>query len=65
MHYAINAKGTVLYRNKDRKRLEAQVRLVAKHSGVQLRITDVKPIGATTIRCNGILPYNDPIERYA
>ena len=65
MFYALNAKGTVLYRNRDLSRLESQVRLVAKHSGVQLRITDVKPANAPVVSCNGILPYNDSIEQFA
>lgn len=62
MFYAVNSKGTVLYRNKDRSKIEAQVAIVAKHSGVTLRITATKPAGTPVMRCVGILPYNDPIE---
>ena len=63
MFYAINAQGTVLYRSKDKSRVEAHVALVAKVSGYTLRISSVRPTKPTPkIHFNGLLPYNDPIE---
>ena len=63
MFYAINAQGTVLYRSKDKSRVEAHVASVAKVSGVTLRISNAKPTKPTSkIRFSGMFAYNDPIE---
>lgn len=64
MFYAINAQGTVLYRSKDKSRVEAHVAQVAKVSGYTLRISNVKPTRTPKIRFNGMLPYNDSVENY-
>ena len=63
MFYAINAQNTVLYRSKDKSRVEAYVASVAKVSGYTLRISSVRPTKPTSkIRFNGMFAYNDPIE---
>ena len=60
MFYAINSKGYVVYRNKDRNRVVAQANAIAKTSGIQLTVTDKSPRKTHYV---SVLPYNDPIEQ--
>lgn len=61
MFYAINSKGYVIYRNKERSRVVAQANAIAKISGIQLTVTNKSPRAKT--QYVSVLSYNDPVEQ--
>ena len=60
MFYAINAKGTVIFRSQVLATIKSHVALVHICSGVALDI--VTKVPKVKVRYASVLQYNDPIE---